>query len=204
MKKYFFIFLSIIVFFVAGCTKENELNKSVFIDDPQNPDLPIYSEWGYNTFGAYYDREVFVSNDYIVPAKVIVTENTTSFILEGQKGPYSYYYGTNNKMSITFKLNGFLPEIYNSLVKLNDTILDLKDPVYQVSISIGDTTEYEADILNGQLEFKKAQNLFVDSEQVEVILSGLFEFQALINKKPVTISEGRFDVGIGSHNFYRY
>jgi len=52
--------------------------------------LPIYSEWGYNTFGAYYDREIFVSNDISVPAKVSVSNNEMSFILDGQKEHQNY------------------------------------------------------------------------------------------------------------------
>jgi len=196
-------FLIAIVFLYCGCKKETELKKTVFVSDPENSNLPLYSEWGYNTFGAYYDRAAFVSNDNEVAAKVMVTQNKTSFVLTGQKGSGSYYYNASNKMSITFRLSGFLPEDYRHLVTLNDTTLDLKNPGYSVVIT-EDTIDYQAAILNGTLQIKRAQNLFVDTKQVEVILSGYFEFQALLKNKPVTISDGRFDVGIGSDNFYRY
>ena len=43
-----------------------------------------------------------------------------------------------------------------------------------------------------------------DNEPIEVILSGVFEFQALINNEPVSMSLGRFDVGVGQSNFYNY
>ena len=203
MKNQLFILVICLLVF-AGCKKENELKKSVFISDPELADLPAYSEWGYNTFGAYYEREVFVSNNQQVPAKVVVSNNTMSFILDGQKGGsggsdyYNYYYP---EMTMTFKLTDFLPAEYSDLTVFNDTTLDLKNPLYQVAISV-DSVQYAVTILSGELIFKRAQNLSVDKKSVEVILSGYFDFKALINDKPVTISDGRFDVGIGPDNFY--
>jgi hypothetical protein len=202
MKKHLFIFSTIVLIFV-GCSKENELKKSVFINDNEYTDLPAYSEWGYNTFGAYYDRELFVSNNDIVPAKVIVSNNAMSFVLGGQKGNDYYYSDSYKEMTMTFKMSGFAPEKYTNLTVLNDTILDLTKPEYQVFVSI-DTMEYTANILSGELTFKRAQNLLVDKIQIEIILSGYFEFKALIKEKPVTISNGRFDVGISPDNFYSY
>jgi len=203
MKRHLLIFSTLIVIIVGGCSKENELQKSVLLYDDEFPDLPAYSEWGYNTFGVYYDREVFISNNSIVPAKVIVTNNSTSFVLDGQKGNMNYYSDYWNVMSITFKMSGFAPGQYTDLIVLNDTTLDLKNPACQVLLSI-DTMVYRANILSGGLMFKRAQNLTVDKNQIEVILSGYFEFKALINDKPVTFSNGRFDVGISPDNFYNY
>jgi hypothetical protein len=179
--------------------KENELKKSVFIYDPENMDLPAYSEWGYNTFGAYYDREIFVSNDELVPAKIIVSDTSLSFLLDGQKGS-SYYYDYS-EMMISFMLSGFIPEHYADLALFNDSIIDLTNSACHVFVTI-DTMKYAADILSGKLNFKRVQILQVDKQQVEAILSGYFDFKAIINDKPITISDGRFDVGIGPDNFY--
>ncbi|MBI4647991.1 MAG: hypothetical protein HY738_15750 [Bacteroidia bacterium] len=192
MKKQFFILATLLLVF-ALFNKENELKKSVFIYDSEYPDLPAYSEWGYNTFGAYYDRDIFVSNNDIVPAK--------SFILDGQKGVSDY--DNSKEMIMTFDLSGLSPEQYSNLIILNDTIFDLENPLYKVLVSI-DTIKYTANILSGELTFKRSQNLLVDKKQVEVILSGYFEFKALIDDEPVTISNGRFDVGISPDNFYSY
>jgi hypothetical protein len=200
MKKLSFIFTASLLFFLA-CSKENELKKSVFVYDKEFLDLPAYSEWGYNTFGAYYDRTPFISNNTIVPAKVIVQNNAMSFILAGPKQSENYY--SNSEMSMTFKMPGFAPADYSDLLQLNDTVIDLSKSPYQVLVSI-DTANYTAAILSGELKFKRVQNLLVDKKQVEVILSGYFEFKALINNKPITVSDGRFDVGISSDNFYRY
>jgi hypothetical protein len=201
MKKYIII-LSSVILFITGCSKENELKKSVMIYDPEYTDLPAYSEWGYNTFGAYYDREVFIWDNSKVPAKVSVNDNITSFVLEGQRGA-AYYYSNPNAMTMTFKWTTFAPEKYSDLALLNDTVFNLANPEFQVIISY-DTMEYTAQILSGELYFKRAQNLLVDKIQTEVILSGYFEFKALINEQAVTVSNGRFDVGIGPDNFYNY
>lgn len=201
MKINLVIVLAISLVF-SGCSKENELKKSVMVYDTEYTDLPAYSEWGYNTFGAYYDRVVFIWNNEKVPAKVIVENNDMSFNLDGQKGA-DYYYENSNAMTITFKLTGFAPQGYADLALLNDTILDLTNPAYQVIVSF-DTVKYTAKILSGELNFKRAQNLWVDNTQEEVILSGYFDFKALVNDNPVTVSNGRFDVGIGPDNFYNY
>jgi hypothetical protein len=173
------------------------------IYDDEFTDLPAYSEWGYNTFGAYYDRQVFISDDITVPAKVIVSENVLAFGLYGHLGSY-YYYDNSNRMNLIFKISGLLPEVYSDLTILNDTVFDLTNSGIQVFMQSADSLENPVNILNGELYFKRAQNLLVDKEQVEVILSGYFDFKALISGEPITISDGRFDVGIGPDNFYVY
>lgn len=196
------IILTSILFFMVACSKENNLEQSVFVSDLDNPELPEYSEWGYNTFGAYYDRQAFISNNSFVPAKCIVTDNMLSFVLTGQLGS-GYYYSDNNKVSLSFKIPGFLPTNYKQLIQLNDTTLDLMKPGFQVWVTNGTTVD-TATVIEGSLQVKRAQNLVVDDKQVEVILSGYFDVKVLIRNEPITISSGRFDVGIGDDNFYVY
>lgn len=197
--------LFIALLFIAACSDEAELTKSVFIPDDENPSLPAYTEWGYNTFGAYYERDVFIYNDWEIPAKIIVTGGKTSFVLTGQKGSRDYYgYGNaENKMVLTFDMQGYLPRAYTDLVILNDTIFDLTKNGNQVYFTLDEIIS-DAQILNGKLEFKRAQQLLVDTKQIEVILSGYFELQALVDEEPISISLGRFDVGIGPSNFFNY
>ena len=86
MKTYIHLTLIVILsFLLFGCYNEKdfELNQSVFIEDSLYPELPIYSEWGYNTFGVYIDRKPFVSREYITPVKVIVKSDTLHFNLNG-------------------------------------------------------------------------------------------------------------------------
>jgi hypothetical protein len=205
MKNQFIIVMLTAALLSAACSDEAELQKSVFIPDDDFPGLPAYTEWGYNTFGAYYDREIFIYNEYEVPAKVVNTEGITSFILNGTRGSY-YYYGYsdgNNSMSLSFDLIGFLPQSYAELVALNDSVIDLLNPNCRVMVTM-DGQKYQEQIIGGTLHFKRVQNLIVDKEQVEVILSGTFEYQALINDVPFSVSLGRFDVAVGKNNFYVY
>jgi len=205
MKNQFIMMMLTAALFFAACSDEAELQKSVFVPDEDFPELPAYTEWGYNTFGAYYDRDLFIYNAYEVPAKVVNTEGTTSFILNGTRGLYYYYEYSpeNNAMSLSFDLTGFLPQAYTDLVALNDSVIDLLDPDCRVMVT-RDGQKYQEQIINGTLHFKRVQNLIVDKEQVEVILSGTFEYQALSNDVPFSVSLGRFDVAVGKSNFYRY
>jgi len=205
MKNQFIMMMLTAALLFAACSDEAELQKSVFVPDEDFPELPAYTEWGYNTFGAYYDRELFIYNAYEVPAKVVNTEGTTSFILNGTRGLYYYYEYSpgNNAMSLSFDLTGFLPQAYTDLVALNDSVIDLMDPDCMVMVTMNGQ-KYKEQIINGTLHFKRVQNLIVDKEQVEVILSGTFEYQALSNDVPFSVSLGRFDVAVGKSNFYRY
>jgi hypothetical protein len=189
-KKIFFILLTACIAF--GCDDESSLDGSIFVNDPVNPGLPKYSELGFNTFGAYYDRQSFTSGS-IVPVKVIVEEGVTSFILNG--------WMMSHDVSLEIQLADFLPENYTDLLDLHNTTLNLEDADYTVVID-QDGTEYEAEILNGTFHFKRAQSLFVDKELFGVILSGTFEFQAIVDGEPITVSSGRFDVSVNQDNFY--
>jgi hypothetical protein len=212
MKKINLTIIPMAIALIAACTKssEFELEKSVYEPDPYYPSLPAYTEWGYNTFGAYYDRKLFIYSESEVPAKIINTGGITRFVLKGSQGEVNYndyyssgYYGGYIDMSIAFELTGFSPQAYTDLIALNDTVFDLADPDCNIITTIGaDTVDME--ILNGELRFNRAQHLFVDERSVKVILSGTFNFQALVESEPISISYGRFDVGLGDYNFFRY
>lgn len=188
--------LALLLLIAAGCAKENDLKKSVFIPDEDNPELPAYSEWGYNTFGAYYDRQLFISDDYIVPVKVIVEDSATSFELSGRISGVSYY---DNEMTLSFIIKNYKPDTYTDLSDLDGRIIDLTQNPVRITLNESRT---EIEIISGQIEFKRAQILSVDEESIETILSGYFDFKAIIDGEPVTVSDGRFDVGIGEDNFY--
>jgi hypothetical protein len=196
MKKLFCILL-ISIIAISGCSDNDELSETITILD-ENGDLPIYSEWGYNTFGAYYDRKVFMSRSDILPLKVIVNSSGTNFVMKGELNSYDYY---GNQTSIVFNISDFKPTKYRDLLVLNDSVFDLENNNYSVfMVSNYDTTNLT--IIEGNLYFKKVQDLYVDDKPTEVILSGLFRLKALENGEPITISDGRFDLAIGYNNFY--
>ena len=77
LTNYLVVIMIAVSAMVASCSSADfELSKTVFVEDVDYPGLPIYSEWGYNTFGAYIDRSVFTSNSYELPTKIIVNSDT--------------------------------------------------------------------------------------------------------------------------------
>jgi hypothetical protein len=193
------LLLSLILSTIVACRNQTELRKSVFIADPDSPGLPLYSEWGYNTFGAYYDRAAFISNWREVPIKVINDNGVTSFILSGQLGLENS--GFDDRASMTVNIPDFHPQTYSDLMALHNTTLDLSGAVVILSSS---QSRDSLEILSGHFQIIRAQHLFVDDDAEEVILSGVFEFQALNNGVPVTLSGGRFDLGVSEYNFFKY
>lgn len=184
-----------------ACSEETELRKSIFFPDPEFPELPEYSEWGYNTFGAYYDREPFISNDKEVPLKVIQREEKTSFVFTGQKG--LLYNPISDPLSLAIIVSGSQAESYSDLMKFHNTTLQLADPALTVVVMQGPHAD-TVDVLQGEFQFLRAQFLLVDQKPREVILSGIFAFQAIVNGVPIAITNGRFDVGVHADNFFRY
>jgi hypothetical protein len=196
MKKYIIIILSMLTLFVSSCSSDYSLEKSVFIEDVTTPGLPIYSEWGYNTFGAYIDREKFISEDSQLPAKIIVNADTMNLTLKGIMG-----YG--NVVSLKFSIKGFSPADYTDLIMLNDTTINLKDSKCIVTLKTDMATNV-LKIIEGTIRFKRVQNLYVDKELNKAILSGYFSFKTFLKGEPIAVSNGRFDLGIGYDNFYNY
>lgn len=199
MKYLYILTISIVLF--ACSSSDYELKQSVFIEDEEAVGLPQYSEWGYNTFGAYYAREKFISNNSEVPLNVIHENNATSFQFNGELG---YRLAPrDNSFSMTVTYEGFNPESYADLLQLNNTTFDLKAAEHKVVFTDA-LGSYEAEILSGQLHIRRAQYLLVDKRPTQVILSGVFEMQAKVNGSPVTISDGRFDIGVSGANFFKY
>ncbi|MBU0763564.1 MAG: hypothetical protein KJ607_01880 [Bacteroidetes bacterium] len=164
MKTRLFIFGAIIILFVS-CKKYNDdeqrgyyFKQSTFIEDPGNPGLPKYSELGYNTFGAYYDRETFISNNVDVPMKVIVTNDTTTLIFQGTKNNYD--------MTLKIGIPDSLPDTYSDLLAFNDTVIDLTQ--CKITTIINGNTSVPR-VIDGRFEIRKAQKLYVDDSQLEVM-----------------------------------
>lgn len=189
--------LLLIILFAFSCNMsyEYELQKSVFIEDEMNPGLPIYSEWGYNTFGAYIDRSKFISDENILPSKIIVNGDTLNITLNG------YY--QDILTNLKFRIVGYSPKDYAELLELNGVKINLKND--QVSVFLTqDSNTTQLQIIEGELYFKRVQLLLVDKEQNQSILSGTFELKTFKNDVPIAIANGRFDLGIGYDNFYNY
>ena len=199
MKKYIFLLIGALAMMTSSCSSEFDLEQSVFISDVAYPGLPIYSEWGYNTFGAYFDRKPFISNNTELPAKIIVNDDTLNIIMKGQivEG-YNYAY-----MSLKISVVGHEPLDYPDLISLNNREINLAGDNVRITMTRNGVTT-GLYVFDGKMHFRKAQKLLVDKELTKTILSGVFQFKTFIDSEPVAISNGRFDFGIGYENFYNY
>jgi len=185
----------IIVLFSSCASSDFELSKSVFVEDYDYPGLPIYSEWGYNTFGMYIDRGVFVSSGDVFPVKIIVNPDTFNITFNGNYNQVP--------ASLRISLIGYAPADYPELIGLNDSVVDLKASNCIVKLKYANETTALI-IIQGSIVFKRVQNLYVDKEFAKTILSGTIEFKTFMNNEPVAITNGRFDLGVGYENFYYY
>ncbi|MEW5846392.1 MAG: hypothetical protein AB1777_09025 [Bacteroidota bacterium] len=198
MKTIKLLLSATILFLIApACDKVEEysLSGTIFIEDPYFPGLPIYSEWGYNTFGAYIDRKPFVSTSEDLPAKVIVNSDTIHLIFRGKMG--------SENVDLKFSIKGYSPQTYYDLTELDNTTLNLKDSGREVTLKIGNTTT-NLNLIEGELIIKRVQRLYVDEELSRTIMSGYFNLKTFLNNEPISISQGRFDLGIGYENFFNY
>ncbi len=187
-----------IVILLNACSTEMDgftLQKSVFIEDLENPGLPIYSEWGYNTFGIYIDRVPFISTDDVLPAKIIVNSDTMNIILKGEIG--------NMPGTLQISFVGYQINDYPDLNTLNDSIIDMKGDKCIVTFTRYNTPQI-LNIIEGKFHIKRTQDLFVDKQYIKSIISGTFNFKTFFDNEPVAASSGRFDLGIGYDNFYNY
>lgn len=198
MKTKILFSLIILTFlFSDSCRKgeDYDLLKTVFIEDPYNPGLPIYSEWGYNSFGAYFDRKPFVSTQNELPAKITVYNDTVHFMLRGEKD--------YEKISLQFVLTGYSPDSFFDLTEFSGTVFDLSEDGYFINLKMNED-EIQPEIIEGELEFKKVRILYVDEEATKTILSGYFQLKIILDNEPFAIHNGRFDVGVGYSNFYKF
>lgn len=198
MKNYIIIIASVIfgfLFFSCESMDDYDLTETIYIEDPYAPGLPIYSEWGYNTFGAYIDRVEFKSTSIDLPSKIIIRNDTLKILMRGEMRYES--------VDLTFSFPGFSYETYDQLIDLHDQSIDLLTSGSVVELKIGDEPAEWLDLIDGTFHIKRAQHLFIDEEAQRLILSGVFQFQTFYKEEPITISRGRFDLGYGYENFYR-
>lgn len=198
MKKHTILLIVILASLLTSCAYNESdyyLDQTVFIEDPENPRLPIYSEWGYNTFGAYIDRQPFISNNYYMPAKIIVYPDTLNLILTGETN--------GSKAILKFSFIGYSPKDYIDLVELDNDTIDLTDK-NKCILTYTELSKPSVELhpFNGQFIFSRIQNLYVDNQLDKSIISGHFRFQTQYRNEYITVDKGRFDLGMGYDNFY--
>jgi hypothetical protein len=190
--------LFLMVVFIGGCIEDNDLNRTIFVRDKYHPELPQYSEWGYNTFGAFINDDVFISgNDNWNPSSVSFNDTSMIFSFQGEKIVNKT---DTTEMTLIFSIPGN-PQLDSPyLLGLNNAAIDLSEIPAHVLIVSGQTT-YPVLVNTGVLYIRRVQNLVVDNAHEEIILSGTFEFGGIMDGNPVNVTLGRFDVGIANFNY---
>jgi len=202
MKKYLFIFIVATAIFSSCDENDPQMERTIFIPDPIDNKLPAYSEWGYNSFGAKFDRRYFLVNDNIIPCKILHKDGMLNFSLSG----YLEYNNYNvNETTLTFAFPLEQISEYTDLLALHDKKINLAAANCSVTLSRNEKTE-TLNILEGELYFRRAQKLLIDDQPSRVILSGGFYFRYIseTDEFPVAVSDGRFDLGINKNLFYAY
>jgi len=195
MKKVCLILL--VGLLISSCAKD-DLDRTIFIPDDDDANLPAYTEQGYNTFGAEFDRDYFLVSNKIAPCKIVYKDNQLQFALSGN------IRSGNKEMTLMFIFPYVLKDNdYTDLLQLRETKINLADNDCIVKI-LQEDKETILDVLEGQLYFKRTQLLSVDDQVNRIILSGVFEVRFLQNDFPVNISDGRFDLGITKNVFYSH
>lgn len=194
MRQYILPLVIFATIVFSSCSKSDDfrLSSSIFIPDKDFPGLPIYSELGYNSFGAYFDRTPFVSDSYIMPLKVIVKSDTCQFAFTGRGESVG---------TLTFHFPGYKPETFHDLLSLNDKTFSLTDKNVRVTFP-NNRKENTLHVYEGVFSIKKAQKLFVDKELKKVVISGTFSLKVDMHNTPVSINNGRFDISVDENNFF--
>ena len=183
---------------LSACSRD-EMDRTIFIPDEEDYNLPAYTEWGYNSFGAEYERDYFLATDQIVPCKILYQDNKLEFSLYGRVNH-------SHNMSLSFIFPFDTIRKYEDLLKLHDRKIDLSDDCFisngtVIIVENGDSITLEA-IKEGELHFKRAQLLRIDDVVNRIILSGTFELYFRKNGRPTALTKGRFDMGITKRDFY--
>lgn len=200
MKRILYIvFLALTL---MGCSRESDLRKSIFIPDPENPDLPAYTEWGYNTFGAYINNDLFLYADNEEPLMITATNSYVEFMFTGYRGE-AWHEGTKTKLYI--QTSKILPTTAEDLASLNGKAVNLADPASAVYISYNGT-KTKLTKLNGTIVFDRVQRIIIDKKYTQMILSGHFDLSGEIGVggTSVRITDGRFDSGIREFTNFVY
>lgn len=222
MKRIIYSIISATLLSLTACNSD-ELNEVIWQNDPNNAGLPLYSEWGYNTFGAYINDEVFASayskHWRITKSigleskddKLTLTLYSDSRYMIDEYDTHIYDDIEEDEMEL-YHIRFTFPHknIKNSteLADLNGITIDLADEESQVELLFGNETYHKAAVLNvskGSLQIKRVQLLNIDGQWRETIMSGTFECESTTEApqgglKHISIEKGRFDIGIKSYD----
>ena len=199
MKKY--IFILTVMLALTACSK-SDFKQTQYIDDPDYPGLPIYSEMGYNTFGAYINEQAFnVSYEHSRPFYLVADREKLTMTLYGRD------YRSSLNMVFTLPIDStYHLEDYHSLLALDGKTFTIDTIPTSCNIKMeGSYAPNIESIYSGYIKFEKVQQVIVDKQDAEVVVSGKFQFRAFTHDGTrIDVTGGRFDLGVDNANFVNF
>ncbi|MBR6251903.1 MAG: hypothetical protein IKR17_12045 [Bacteroidales bacterium] len=191
--SYLYIFITAALATLSACS--NDLEKVIWVSDDTDSDLPAYTEWGYNSFGAYVNNRAFTSNRYSeIPTMCFVTSaEHLTFCMENS----NHHDFSPDIVKLSFRFPYKRINSYVGLSDLHGMTIDLASDDVIVSVLPNNDTNSEdtLKIARGTLTFSRVQMLHIDDNLVEAIVSGTFDFDGSSNSASYEVRKGRFDFG---------
>jgi len=194
MKKYG---LLAIILLLTAC-ESYEMEQTIFVPDATDSNLPAYTEWGYNSFGALYERKYFLAANDIVPSKITIQNGIMTLSLSGRVAANNSSWSSRENMTLyfSFPIRETIRS-YHDLVVLSQKEIDLTAASCEIKM-YSNSSLTNIRVLSGHLFFKRVQLLRINEKEDRAILSGTFDLTFLRNEMPEGMTKGRFDLGIAS------
>lgn len=196
MKKLNYSILIVIMLLITSC------NNSIYIYDPIDPRLPIYSETGNNVAGAFINEKLWrsqVANNNSNDKPRITFNKTTKRLAFYFRGTSDVY----DKIIITIQSDDTIENI-KDLTKLDGkkvAINGTNNIGYVIRNNTSKETELTPNTSTGQFYIKNA-TYGVDGNGSYIIISGTFGFNVDTENGNVKIHYGRFDYKIDEDSLW--
>ena len=203
MKNFKITAFALICIIMTACSVPSELDRTIFIPDENDYNLPAYTEWGYNAFGAMIERNYFLASQSIIPCKILYKNGTLLMEISGVIKSANYY-SDYSEMTLSFNFPSEVYKNYDDLLALHKRTIDLTANDCVVKMKYNGYGAQTLQVVRGELNFLRAQLISIEDTPNRVILSGTFYVQYLEDGVdfPKTIKDGRFDFGITNEFFY--
>lgn len=196
MKKLTYSIIATIMLFICSC------NNSIYVYDPIDPRLPIYSETGNNVGGAFINEKLWrsqVTHSNSSDKPRIIFNKTTKRLDLIFRGDSNIY----DKIIFSLTLNKDIEKV-EDLIKLNETKLAINGTKNIGTLIKKDhfsSSEIKPNNSNGQFYIKNATYNNTENDSFTII-SGTFGFNLDTENGNVKVYYGRFDYKIDNDSFW--
>ena len=200
MKRYILILIAALA--LTACSK-SDFKDIQYIEDPDYPGLPIYSEMGYNTFGAYINQKAFTYTSSANRPFYLVTDREK--LVMTLYGWYNYNDNFNIEFTLPIDSTYHLTD-FHSLDILDGKTFEIDTTSTSCNVKFtGSHAPVIESIYSGHITFEKVQPVIVDKTEMELVVAGKFQFRAFTHEGTrIDVSGGRFDLGLDNSNFVNY